>query len=228
MQLSVQLQEAEVKRATYTSGRLILPRAPRISFDKAVLERHEAVAITALDAMWHDVGIWTEVAELYPVDAGGNRQGGRVHLSSSHDSFVLSPHRLTVGIGLTDLVVVDTLDALLIANRNELGLLGKVVEAMTAAHYPEVAADAEQINTKWTEMGDSEISIRPPHRDHSRYWIVLQGTVRLTIRGESSTYAMNESFHVPPGIFHTIGNVDSTPISLIEIHVVAKVSSRIT
>ena len=202
--------------------------APRISFDKAVLERHDAVAVTALDAMWRDVGTWTEVAELYPADADGNRQKGRVHLSSTRDSFVVSPHRLTVGIGLTDLVVVDTPDALLIANRNELGLMGKVAEAMTTAHYPEVAAGGQQIETHWIEMGDSEISIRQPHRNHFRYWIVLQGAVRLTVRGESSTYAMNESFHVPPGIFHTIGNADSAPASLIEIHVLAKVSSRIT
>ena len=48
--------------------------APRISFDKAVLERHEAVAVTALDAMWRDVGTWAEVAELYPADGDGNRK----------------------------------------------------------------------------------------------------------------------------------------------------------
>lgn len=199
--------------------------APRISFDKAVLERHEAVAVTALDAMWRDVGTWSEVAELYPADANGNRQRGRVQLSSTRDSFVLSPHRLTVGIGLADLVVVDTPDALLIANRNELGHMVKVVEAMTAAHSPEVAAGVEQVKTKWIEMGDSEISIRQPHRNQSRYWIVLQGTVRLTVKGESSIYAMNESFHVPPGTFHTIGNADTAPLNMIEIHVLAKTSS---
>jgi mannose-1-phosphate guanylyltransferase/mannose-6-phosphate isomerase len=193
--------------------------APRISFDKAVLERHEAVAVTTFAAIWRDVGTWAEVAELYPADADGNRQGGRVHLSSARDSFVLSPHRLTVGIGLTDLVVVDTPDALLIANRNDLGLVREVVEAMTAARYQEVAAGDEQVKTKWIEMGDSEISIRQPHRNHSRYWIVLQGKVRLTVRGESSIYAMNESFHVPPGTFHTIGNADAAPLNMIEIHV---------
>jgi mannose-1-phosphate guanylyltransferase/mannose-6-phosphate isomerase len=194
--------------------------APRISFDKAVLERHEAVAVTALDAMWRDVGTWTEVAELYPADADGNQHGGRVHLSSSQDSFVLSPHRLTVGIGLTDLVVVDTPDALLIANRNELGLMGNVVEAMTAAHYPEVAVGGEQVNIRRIEMGDSEISIRQPHRDNSQYWIVLQGTVRLTMNGQTLTFGINESFYVPPGIFHTIGNADSAALCMIEIHVV--------
>ena len=61
---------------------------------------------------------------------------------------MLSPHRLTVGIGLKDLIVVDTPDALLIANRNDLGLVREAVEAMTAAHYPEVAFGDEKINVK--------------------------------------------------------------------------------
>lgn len=201
--------------------------APSISFDKAVLERHEAVAVTALDAMWRDVGTWTEVAELYPADANGNRQRGRVHLLSSRGSFVLSPHRLTVGIGLTDLTVIDTPDALLVANRNELGLMGKVVEVMTAARYPEMAVSGGQINTERIEMGGGEISHRQPHRDRSRYWIVLEGTAKLSIESETSIYAMNESFHVPPGIFYTLVNADSVPLSMIEIRVPAKTSARI-
>jgi mannose-1-phosphate guanylyltransferase/mannose-6-phosphate isomerase len=116
---------------TFHLGHAAFAGSPSISFDKAVLERQDTVAVTSLDAMWRDVGTWTEVAELYAADADGNRQRGRVHLSSSRGSFVFSPERLTVGIGLTDMVVVDTPDALLIANRNDLGLVRDVVEAMT-------------------------------------------------------------------------------------------------
>ena len=195
--------------------------APRISFDKAVLERHEAVAVTALDAMWRDVGTWAEVAELYPADGDGNRQEGRVQLSSSHNSFVFSPHRLTVGIGLKDLIVVDTPDALLIVNRNELGLVREAVEAMTAASWLNAEDGDEQIVTKFVGLGDGEVTIRQPHTNHSRFWIVLQGIVRLTVKGQSSIYGTNESFYVPPGVFHTIGNADSPHSELIEIHIIA-------
>ncbi|MDO8352289.1 MAG: sugar phosphate nucleotidyltransferase [Aestuariivirga sp.] len=196
--------------------------APRISFDKAVLERHEAVAVTALDAMWRDVGTWAEVAELYPADGDGNRRQGRVQLSSSHNTFVLSPHRLTVGIGLEDLIVVDTPDALLVANCNDLGLVREAVEAMSADSRLNANIGDDQIVSKFMWMRDGEISVRQPHTNHSRYWIVLQGIVRLTIRGKSSTYGVNESFYVPPGVFHTIGNVGSPPTELIEIHIIAK------
>jgi mannose-1-phosphate guanylyltransferase/mannose-6-phosphate isomerase len=112
-------------------------QAPHISFDKAVLERHEAVAVTALGATWRDVGTWAEVAELYPADGDGNRKTGRVHLSSSQGTFVFSSSRLIVGIGLKDLVVVDTPDALLIVNRNDLGLVREAVEAMAGDLDPE-------------------------------------------------------------------------------------------
>ena len=176
--------------------------APRISFDKAVLERHEAVAVTALDTMWRDVGTWAEVAELYPADGDGNRKTGRVRLASSRDTFVFSPHRLVVGIGLKDLVVVDTLDALLIANRNDLGLVREAVEALAAAHYPEVATvNQNQSSVSCDEtigfnksspslrisLGIGETTYCEPLQKASGLWIVLQGTVEVTTDGEVST-----------------------------------------
>jgi mannose-1-phosphate guanylyltransferase/mannose-6-phosphate isomerase len=197
--------------------------APSISFDKAVLERHEAVAVTALDAMWRDVGTWAEVAELYPPDESDNRQEGRVQLSASHNSFVLSPHRLTVGIGIEDLIVVDSPDALLIVNRNELGLVREAVEALTADSYSGVAAADEQLNVKKILLRRSEISIRQPHSDHSRYWIILEGSVKLTIKNISSTHLTGQCFQVPSGVFHTIGSLNSTSAELIEIHLIAPV-----
>jgi mannose-1-phosphate guanylyltransferase/mannose-6-phosphate isomerase len=192
--------------------------APRISFDKAVLERHEAVAVTALDAMWRDVGTWAEVAELYPADANDNRQRGRVHLSSTRDSFVLSPYRLTVGIGLVDLVVVDTPDALLIANRNELGLVREVVEVMTAAHYPEMVAGDEQVKTRSISIGAGKTFRGKPHKDSARHWIVLQGAVQIMIGKKVSNYGANQSLNVPPDLPYKIRNAEETTAKLIEVY----------
>ncbi|HUQ38288.1 MAG TPA: sugar phosphate nucleotidyltransferase [Aestuariivirga sp.] len=191
--------------------------APRISFDKAVLERHEAVAVTAFDATWRDVGTWTEVAELYTADPAGNRQRGRVILSSSQGSFVVSPHRLTVGIGLTDLIIVDTPDALLIANQYQIGRVREVVEGMTDARYPEVAASEGQINTRCISMGAGETIRGELGQDTARYWIVLRGRVSATIEGETSTHVTNESFHISSGQVYRITNTESSAIDLIEV-----------
>lgn len=212
--------------------------APRISFNKAVLERHDAVAITPLTTMWRDVGTWAEVADLYDADMDGNRHTGRVHLSASRNSFVFSPHRLTVGIGLNDLIVVDTPDALLVANRHDLGLMRDVVGALARASYPEVAAGVRSVSSdsppskvvsdKATRalriaLGSGETTHREPHRDVSRHWIVLQGTVQVKVGNQSSSRGPNQSFHVPPGKSHTISNTGSAPASLIEVHLMGKV-----
>ena len=187
--------------------------APNISFDKAVLELHEAVAVTALDAKWRDVGTWSEVEELYPADKEGNRHWGRAHLSSSRNSFVFSPHRLTVGIGLMDLVVVDTPDALLIAAKNDLGQIRDVVDAMAAASHADEAMRALRIS-----LAPGEITRREAHRDVSRHWIVLQGKLQVTTGGQASTYGENQAFHVPPGLSHTLENAGSVFVKMIEVH----------
>jgi mannose-1-phosphate guanylyltransferase / mannose-6-phosphate isomerase len=196
--------------------------APHISFDKAVLERHEAVAVTALDAIWRDVGTWAEVAELYPADGDGNRQSGRVRLSSSRNSFVLSPHRLTVGIGLEDLIVVDTPDALLIASRNELGLLREAVEAMAAASFPEVAAGDDTVSTKRFSIGVGETMFIEADPDSHRYWIVLHGQVVMTIGNKTSIYGVNENFRIPQDAILAGVNAGSETAQLIEVRILRR------
>jgi mannose-1-phosphate guanylyltransferase / mannose-6-phosphate isomerase len=192
-------------------------RAPRISFDKAVLERHGSVAVAKLDAAWRDVGTWAEVAELFPDAGDGNRQKGKVHLTGSRDTFVFSPGRLTVGIGLKDLIVVDTPDALLIVNRSDLGLMGDVVAAMTAAHYPEVAAGEDRIHAKRILIDAGESIVLPPHDDPMRHCIVTRGTFAVRAGNKTSNYKQTESFCVPPGVPHTIGNEGPAEAELIEV-----------
>lgn len=101
--------------------------APKISFDHAVLERHTQVAVTPLGAAWRDVGTWNEVASLHAGDETGNRTVGDVHLYASRGNFVYSPDRRILGLGIEDLVIVSSPDALLIARREHLSLLSQVV-----------------------------------------------------------------------------------------------------
>jgi mannose-1-phosphate guanylyltransferase/mannose-6-phosphate isomerase len=217
---------AAVERALKHDGREIddvqlnaddFAAAPPISFDKAVLERHKTVAVTALDTVWRDVGTWSEVANLYAADGNGNRHNGRVKFLASKDTFVFSPNRLTVGIGLEDLFVVDTPDALLIASHQNLGLVRSVVEAMDATRDPEAAVSNTWTSTKRISLKAGEIIDVDSHRYHARHWVILQGTVQVAIKNAVSTYGMNESFHVPPGVSSTITNVGASPGRLIEL-----------
>ena len=220
--------------------RTAFSEAPSISFDHAVLERSGSVAVTQLDAGWRDLGTWGEVAELYPADGEGNRRRGRVLLSSSRNSFIFSPHRFTVGVGLTDIIVVDTPDALLVATRADLWRLREVVEEMGSAAYAEAGSglqgDPPDRDKGATSLGASEqisrIVLTPgetvhlePNGDAVSYWIVIEGLVQVTIDGRASTFEADHSFRVPPGVFHSIANLGQEKASLVQILLVAK-SSR--
>ena len=102
--------------------------APKISFDYAVLERHAQVAVTPMRAAWQDVGTWNEVASLHAEDEGGNRTVGDVHLSASKGNFVYSTGRRILGLGIEDLVIIDSPDSLLIAKRDHLSGLSQEVQ----------------------------------------------------------------------------------------------------
>lgn len=203
--------------------------APRISFDNAVLERHGAVAVMTLDALWRDVGTWAEVAELYPADGDGNRKLGKVQLSSSCNSFVLSQHRLTVGIGLNDLIVVDAPDALLVASRKDLGSLREVVEGINAA-APEVFFRVHGVGSgehdgegttraHCVTLAPEETTRRPAHNYAARYWIVQEGKVKLTVEGQVSCHGANQCFRVPPGLTHSIRTEGKAAAILIEVSI---------
>lgn len=203
--------------------------APSVPFDRAVLEKSSDVVVVRLPAMWRDVGTWDAVAELFSANSEGNRLGGRVRLSASTDNFVFSPHRLTVGLGLRDLVVVDTPDALLIANRLELADLREVVAAMAADHYPEVGSDDLRassgagdaavggIEMRQTSLKPGESRHCDPQLDASRYWIVLEGAVRVTIGGATSRYGTHQSFHAAPGQACGFANDGGIPARLLEL-----------
>lgn len=102
--------------------------APKISFDHAVLERHDRVAVTALLADWRDVGTWSEVAELYEKDEHGNRAVGDVHLIECKGTFIHTSKSRVVALGVEDLILVDAGDAILVTRREYLPRLSKAVQ----------------------------------------------------------------------------------------------------
>lgn len=209
--------------------------APSISFDKAVLERSSDVVVAQLPAMWRDVGTWDAVAELFGGDIEGNRHHGPVHLSASMDNFVFSPNRLTVGLGLKDLVVVDTPDALLIANRHHLRDLGEVVAAMAGDHIPEAGVNAVRSNSNAVNATAGDIRMRQivlgagqgetssSQNDVTRYWIVLEGTVEVTIDKATSRFTAHQSFHVEPGQACRFFNREASSAKLIDVRLEGKI-----
>ena len=133
--------------------------SPSISFDYAVLENHDCVAVVELAGYWSDVGSWTEFAKLIPEDGQRNRVSGQVELLFCENVFIQSPDRFTVGLGLRDIVVVDTPDALLVASASAVGELKNLVTKLLAENRSEAITIARSLVPwgwlQWVDRGEN-------------------------------------------------------------------------
>jgi mannose-1-phosphate guanylyltransferase/mannose-6-phosphate isomerase len=217
-------------------GHLSLPSEPflaceSISFDHAVLEKEDRVAVVDFDGEWSDVGSWTELARLYPGEQS-NHKLGPVEMRSCRDLLVHSPDRLTVALGLRNLLIVDTSDALLIADRSKLDDLRAVVGELSAAGRTEVVSH-RRVARPWgsyegIDRGESylvkRITVNPGaalslqyHHHRAEHWVVVSGTARVTCSGRQFDLKENESTYIPRGAVHRLENPGSRPLHLIEV-----------
>jgi mannose-1-phosphate guanylyltransferase/mannose-6-phosphate isomerase len=203
-----------------------------ISFDHAVLEKDDRVAVVDLDGEWSDVGNWTELAKLYPQDAQLNRSVGQAEMRSCEEVLVHSPERLTVALGLRNLVIVDTADALLVADRSKLDDLKGVVGELAAAGRVEVASH-RRVARPWgsyeaIDRGGNyqvkRITVKPGgalslqyHHHRAEHWVVVKGRARVTCAERQFDLNENESTYIPKGAVHRLENPGSEPLQLIEV-----------
>jgi mannose-1-phosphate guanylyltransferase/mannose-6-phosphate isomerase len=214
-----------LEREAFLSG-------PTISFDYAVLERHDRLAVIDFDAEWNDVGNWTELAKLYPRVAGSNHALGQVELRSCEGTFVHSPKRLTVALGVRDLIIVDTDDALLVAHSSKLEELRDVVSSLTSANRQEVVSHRKVARPwGWFESLDrgenyqvKRITVKPKgvlslqyHHHRAEHWVVVKGTAWVTCGERQFALKPNESTYIPQGAVHRLENRDSEALELIEV-----------
>lgn len=205
--------------------------SPSISFDHAVLERHGHVRVVSLDAGWRDMGTWSEVAALIAPDSDANRIRGDVRLVGSRGNFLFSPRRLTVGLGIEDLVVIDTPDALLIAHQNQLGLLGETVKAMIsearpeALSYTETAAggfaetngDDRAVSTRIITLVPGECLQAESSYGRNLHWIVVAGEATVQAGTETSILRRNQSHFVAPGAGDRLENRGPGKLEIAEV-----------
>lgn len=206
--------------------------APAISFDYAVMEQAERVAVVACDFGWSDVGSWSAAGELADLDAEGNRTVGETLCVDSHNCYVHSDGRLVATLGVEDLVVVDTPDALLVANRDRCQDVKQIVERLKAEGH-EAYRFHRTVHRPWgtytvLEEGDrfkmKRIVVKPGaelslqmHHHRSEHWIVVSGTAKV-INGEREYLVRsNESTYVPAGNQHRLTNPGVIELVMIEV-----------
>ena len=229
--------EAAVKNAVNDLGFLRLQpeafaRAPQKSIDYAVMEKTDRAAVVAGDFRWSDIGSWDALFDITPRDAAGNVVQGPVVAIDTTDCVLHSDGRLTAVVGVKDLVVVSTSDAVMVVPRARSQEVRELVAKLKAAKRFE-ATDHKRVHRPWgyyesIDMGErfqvKRIVVTPggmlslqKHRHRAEHWIVVRGTAEVTIGEERRAVHENESIYIPIGSVHRLANQGKIPLELIEV-----------
>ena len=206
--------------------------APAISIDYAVMERTERAAVVPASIGWSDIGSWDALWDAAERDAAGNAAVGPVELLDSEGCYVRSEGTLTAAVGLKDMVVVTTDDAVLVAPRARAQDVKALVERMKAAGRPE-AKGHRRVFRPWGHyegliLGErfqvKKIQVRPrqklslqKHFHRAEHWVVVNGTAVVERDNESILLRENESVYLPLGCVHRLENPGMIPLTLIEV-----------
>jgi mannose-1-phosphate guanylyltransferase / mannose-6-phosphate isomerase len=203
-----------------------------ISFDHAVLERENSLAIVDFDEDWNDVGSWPEFAKFYEADHEKNRLVGEVTAKGCKNTLVFSPERLTVALGLLDCIVVDTPDALLVAERSMIAELKNAVAELEAAGkeqvvhhkrvvrpwgYFEVISGGPGFQVKRIGVLPSAALSLQYHNHRSEHWVVVRGVATVTCDERKFELKQKESTYIPLKSVHRLENPGTELLEVVEV-----------
>lgn len=208
-------------------------KCPDDSIDYAVMERTSDACMVPLDAGWNDVGSWTSLWETSQnKDASGNVVTGDAILDGVTNSYINSEQRLIAVIGLDDVVVVETKDAVMVANKSKVQDIKNVVNKLKAEKRPEFEFHRE-VFRPWGSYDSIDngrryqvkrISVKPGeklsvqmHHHRAEHWIVVSGTANVTVGEVTSLVTENESIYIPIGEVHALENPGKIQLELIEV-----------
>ncbi len=207
-------------------------QSPSISIDYAVMEQTQKAAVIPLDAGWNDVGAWSSLWEVSEQDTNNNVILGDVLTENAQNCYLRAENRLLAAIGVKDLTIVETADAVLVAHKDHVQDVKKIVSRLKDQNRPEIELH-RQVYRPWGnyECIDSEkrfqvkrITVNPgaslslqKHYHRSEHWIVVTGTARITRDDETFILSENQSTYIPLGIKHRLENPGKIPLELIEV-----------
>ncbi|MCK5091153.1 MAG: mannose-1-phosphate guanylyltransferase/mannose-6-phosphate isomerase [Gammaproteobacteria bacterium] len=205
---------------------------PNISIDYAVMEKARSVAVVACEFDWNDVGSWDSVSGLLEADDAGNRAIGEAMLVDSTDCYVHSDHRLVATLGVNNLVIVDTADAVLVADKRCSQDVKKIVEKLKqegheayrfhrTVHRPwgtyTILEESGRFKIKRIEVKEgAELSLQM-HHHRSEHWIVVSGTAEVVNGDKTFMVHTDESTYIPAGNKHRLHNPGVVPLVMIEV-----------
>jgi mannose-1-phosphate guanylyltransferase/mannose-6-phosphate isomerase len=229
--------EASIAKADTDLGFLRLDAdaftaAPQISIDYAVMEATDRAAVVSATFPWSDIGSWDSLPDIVKADRGGNVvQGHAVNIDSS-GNVIHAGEQLVATIGLKDMVVVSTKDAVMVAPRARAQEVRVLVGRLKAEQRPE--ADAHRrVDRPWGYYETLDLGERfqvkrivvysggmlslQKHSRRAEHWVVVRGNAEVTIGDKQSTVRENESVFIPMGSVHRLANKGDAPLELIEV-----------
>jgi mannose-1-phosphate guanylyltransferase/mannose-6-phosphate isomerase len=205
---------------------------PGDSIDYAVMEKTADAVVVPLDAGWSDVGSWSSLHEASDADAHGNVAHGDVISEDTHGSYLHSESRLVAAVGLTDHVVIETKDAVLVAPKSRVQDVKKLVLQLKVKGRYEHSLHRE-VFRPWGSYDSIEngarfqvkrLKVKPGatlslqmHHHRAEHWVVVAGTARITRGDEVFLLEENQSTYIPIGVKHRIENPGMIPLEIIEV-----------
>ena len=204
---------------------------PSDSIDYAVMEKTADAVVVALDAGWNDVGSWTALRDVSAQDADGNAHHGDVIAIDCHNTYAYG-ERLIALVGLDDVIVVETDDAVMVGRSDRMQEIKQVVSRLKAAGRPE-ATWHRKVYRPWgaydsIDHGErfqvKRITVKPGatlslqmHHHRAEHWIVVSGTAEVTRGDDVLLLTENQSTYIPLGVTHRLKNPGKLPLELIEV-----------
>lgn len=202
------------------------------SIDYAVMEKSADVAVVQCDIGWSDIGSWTALGDLAPPDGRGNRLEGSAVLHDVSGCYIRSADRIVGAVGVRDLLIIDTADALLVADRSRAQDVKHVFAELKARGH-EAHRLHRTVHRPWgtytvIEEGSGfkikRIEVKPgaslslqSHRHRSEHWIVVDGIATVVNGDREMQVAQNESTFIPAGNRHRLSNLGPRPLVIIEV-----------
>ena len=202
------------------------------SIDYAVMEETERAAVVALDAGWSDIGAWSSLWEASTRDAQGNVVQGDVYTHATQNALLISQHRFVAAVGLDDIIVVETPDAVLVVHKNHAQDVKEVVSRLKSDKRSEYQTH-RRVYRPWgsyegvdagTRFQVKRLMVNPGaalslqmHHHRAEHWIVVKGTARVTRGEEVFMLTENQSTYIPLGTTHRLENPGNIPLEIIEV-----------
>lgn len=226
------MDEAQEDLTFVRVGKAAFEACPSDSIDYAVMEKTTDAAVVPLDAGWSDVGSWSALWDVSNRDDNGNVLHGDVLTHASTGSYVHASSRLVATVGIQDLVVVETKDAVMVAHKSQAQEVKSIVNQLKSSGRDEHHSHRE-VYRPWgiydsidngTRYQVKRITVKPGaklsvqmHHHRAEHWIVVSGTAKITNGEKNYLLTENQSTYIPIGQVHALENPGKIPLELIEV-----------